>query len=88
MLKAEGIPYLLSSECDFCPHQDLARWERHTTEKLIQIAELEASFGGQFFFTSERVPLFEALALKQIKQAGRAPQGEIDFGCENGICGI
>lgn len=31
-LDRRGIPFLVTSECDMCPHQDLARWERHTPE--------------------------------------------------------
>lgn len=89
MAEQEGLPYLLSSECDMCPHQDLARWERHTPESLTRTAELEATLKGKFFFTDERIPLLDALELKRKKQAATpARQMDIDFGCGNGECGI
>lgn len=83
-LTKERIPYLLSSECDMCPHKDLARWERTAPEVLVQIAEIEASMNGQFFFTDERVPLMEALQRKRMR-----PQTvDTTFGCGNSYCGI
>jgi hypothetical protein len=85
-LIAEGIPYLISSECDMCPHQDLARWQRHTPQVLIQIAAVEANMGGKFFFTDERIPLLQALEKKA--QRVNTKEAELDFGCENSYCGI
>lgn len=84
-LEVEGIPYIVSSQCDFCPHKDLARWERTSPEKLIEIAALEAKMKGRFFFTDERVPLLQALEIKRAKG-----QSSLDahFGCGNGLCGI
>ena len=84
-LEAEGIPYIVSSQCDFCPHKDLERWERTSPEKLIEIAGLEAKMGGRFFFTDERVPLMEALAIKRAKGPAAL---DTHFGCGNGLCGI
>lgn len=97
---AEGLPYLISSECDECPHQDAARWLRHTAEKLAELAEYEAEFKGEFFFTEYCLPLLEAVELmRQGILPGRAkklarelplfPIGNQDFGCESGgICGV
>lgn len=84
-LAREGIPWLLSTECDCCPHQDLDRWMKHTPETLVQIAEVEASMDGKFFFTDERVPLMQALEIKKTKPRNTL---EPTFGCGNGICGI
>lgn len=84
-LTKEGIPYLVTSQCDFCPHNDLDRWMRHTPETLVQIATIEDSMDGKFFFTDERVPLMEALAIKQSKPR---PTVDANFGCGNSYCGI
>lgn len=85
----EGIPYLLSSECDGCPHKDLTRWERTSPEVLKELSELEALFNGEFFFTSERIPLLEAIEVMKIKRiANPGKEVEADFGCQNAICGV
>lgn len=84
-LEMEGIPYLVSSQCDFCPHNDLARWDRHSHATLLQIAAVEDSMGGQFFFTDERVPLLDALEIKRNKPK---PKLDASFGCGNAECGI
>lgn len=85
LLEEEGLPYLITSECDMCPHKDLPRWERTSPERLAEIAELEASMNGRFFFTDERVPLIQALAIKRAKPASTLPT---IFGCGNSICGV
>ncbi len=85
-LVSEGIPYLISSECDMCPHQDIERWDRHTPEVLYEIAGIEASMNGEFFFTDERIPLLDALQKKRDrKETGTM---DLDFGCGNAYCGI
>lgn len=84
-LVREGLPYLVTSQCDFCPHNDLDRWMRHTPEVLSSIADMEASMDGKFFFTAERVPLMKALA---IKAARPKPTVDTNFGCGNSYCGI
>jgi hypothetical protein len=48
-----GIPYLVTSECDFCPHQDAPRWLRTDQEMLVRIDALERRMQGQFFFTKQ-----------------------------------
>lgn len=93
ILQMEGLPYLVTTECDFCPHQDYARWIMHTPEVIDDCARLEAAFQGKLFFTSLRIPLKEALEVmrkKEIEKANRPIQGELPtFGCENGAyCGI
>jgi hypothetical protein len=85
VLIEEGLPYLISTECDFCPHQDIQRWDRHTPEKLVQIAALESKLEGRFFFTDERVPLLEALAIKRLKPVSTL---DTNFGCGNAYCGV
>lgn len=56
-----GIPYLITTECDKCPHKDWARWQRTSEGAIREAAEFEASFNGEFFLTSQRIPLYEAL---------------------------
>lgn len=85
-----NIPYLVTSECDCCPHKDAARWLRTSPEMIEEIASWEAKMNGQFFFTAQRIPLQQAV--KQM-QAMRAAQGNIfddtvEFGCGNGVCGV
>lgn len=82
-----GIPYLLSSECDGCPHKDLTRWERTDPLVLTELSELEAKFNGEFFFTPERVPLLQAIEIMREKQKGK-PEQEAGFGCQNALCGV
>lgn len=88
-----GIPYLLSSECDDCPHQDWPRWSRHTSEVIDAIAEREAKMGGQFFYTDKRIPIKEALPLLRAEyEANRSTMDmfdDPDFGCDEGaVCGV
>lgn len=56
-----GIPYLITTECDKCPHKDWARWKRTSEGAIREAAEFEASFNGEFFLTSQRIPLLDAL---------------------------
>lgn len=90
MVVSEKIPYLLSSECDGCPHKDLTRWERTSPEVLKELSELEALFNGEFFFTSKRIPLMEAIdVMKKEREANPEKyKVEADFGCQNAICGV
>lgn len=84
-----GIPYLISSECDLCPHKDLPRWERSSQETIDDGAAIEALFKGEYFFTNLRIPLKQAIAQMQ-KQRADNPEfdfGEADFGC-SAICGV
>lgn len=90
-----GIPWLVSSECDMCPHKDLARWERSAPAVVEEIALYESKMGGQFFFTDRRVPLKEAIDLMRAdaaaKRAARPDSmfDDPDFGCDEGaVCGV
>lgn len=83
-----GLAYLISSECDCCPHQDIDRWDRHTPEVIDELATLEARMDGQFFFTSTRIPLKAALVQLRYAKAVDAQQGSLSFGCDSGgYCG-
>lgn len=85
-LEKEGIPYLVTTECDMCPHQDYQRWQMHTPAVLREIAEIEAGFDGKLFFTDRRVPLLNAL---EQMRAEKNNQHSLDFGCDSGgYCGI
>lgn len=89
-VEKEGIPYLVSSECDLCPHKDLARWERTSPDVIDEGALIEAAMGGEFFFTDRRIPLKAAIAAMQEDRAKNPEKykREADFGCKNDICGI
>lgn len=89
-LRRLNIPYLVTSECDCCPHKDAARWLRTSPEMIEEIAYWEAKMNRQFFFTDQRLPLKRAV---HKMQAERAAQGNIfddtvEFGCGNGVCGV
>ena len=83
-LKQAGIPFLVTTECDCCPHQDYSRWMMHTPAVIQEMADIEKGFNGKLFFTDKRIPLL--LALEQMRIEGKK---ESTFGCENGAyCGI
>lgn len=56
------IPYLITTECDKCPHKDWARWKRTSENAVQEAARFEETFNGEFFLTPLRIPLNEALA--------------------------
>lgn len=58
-----GIPYLITTECDKCPHKDWARWKRTSPDAIREAAKFEAAFDGEFFLTQYRVPLPDAIDL-------------------------
>lgn len=87
------LPYLITTECDICPHQDLSRWERLSEPRLEYVAELERMFNGEYFFTSKRIPLLDAIRVMKEERAvkiaaGTFKEDEPDFGCGNAICGV
>jgi hypothetical protein len=90
-LDRRGVPYLITSECDSCPHKDAARWLRTSPDVLVQIAAREARFEGQWFYTARRIPLLDAveqMRREQGAQPGLFDRDTADFGCDTGICGI
>lgn len=89
ILAQVGVPYLVTTECDGCPHKDIARWRRTSPETLAELAELEQMFDGEFFLTEPRLPLLqgiESLAIKP-KRARRGQAGASLFdSCDSGYC--
>lgn len=83
-MERRKIPYLLSSECDGCPHKDkdFARWQRTAPDTIEQLAAFEETFNGEFFLTSYRRPLKEALKLMADDNASRM----YFDGCDSGYC--
>lgn len=89
LIEAENIPFIISTECDGCPHKDLDRWERTAAPVLADLVKLEKQFDGAFFFTDKRIPLLDAIQqMQNERQAKGADLAEVDFGCDNAICGI
>lgn len=78
-----GIPYLISSECAGCPHADAWRWMRRSAETIEQVGAMEASFGGEYFFTKQLRPLKEVIA--DFKKNSEEQPGLFD--CTGGLCG-
>lgn len=84
-----GLPYLLTSECDHCPHKDGPRWLRTSQHVIDEIAKQEARYNGEFFFTDLRIPL--KMAIEKFKEEAMQPSlfDEPDFGCQSGgYCGL
>lgn len=77
-LAAAGIPWIVRSQCDFCPHKNAFRWGMSSPKTLNEAAEFEASFNGEFFLSSKRIPL---------KMVLDAPvTGDLFEGCDQGYC--
>ena len=82
-LARRGISYLVTTECDGCPHKDWSRWQRTSPQTVDELAQFEAQFNGEFFLTSYRKPLREALALmEQDNETGAT----LFDGCDSGYC--
>ena len=57
-----NIPYIIRSQCDFCPHKNLFRWRNSSPGTIAAAAKFEAEVGkGEFFLTDLRIPLIDAL---------------------------
>lgn len=85
LCREEGLPWVVRSQCEFCPHQDYQRWKDRSEESIQRSAEMEASWEGKWFLTSLRKPLREALEEMAAKEQENL---ELDFGCDNDVCGI
>lgn len=77
-LKALNIPYLISTQCDMCPHKDRARWDRTSAHVINELADMEASMPG-LYFTDKRIPLKHAIASMGL-------QPSLFDGCDSGYC--
>lgn len=75
----EGLPYIVSSQCDMCPHKNGDRWQRSTPATVEWAAGLEARFGGNFFLTDQRIPLQLAIPNMKTSEGGF---------CTNEVCGF
>lgn len=82
------IPYLVTSECDLCPHKDLLRWQKSSEETIKKGEELEGLLKGEFFLTANCVPLRDSIELMRESRKRRGMDEVEDFGCQNDICGI
>lgn len=81
-LNVMGIPFMVTSQCDGCPHQDHARWSRLAPDTISDIIDIETGLNGTQFLTDRRKPL--ALALEDMK-AQRPARSLFDL-CEGGYC--
>jgi hypothetical protein len=89
ILTQVGVPYLVTTECDGCPHKDIKRWDRTSPETLVKLVEFEKQFNGELFLTEPRLPLLEGIeALRGKKRrAGKRGTGENLFDvCDSGYC--
>lgn len=77
-LTKRGIPFLVSTQCDMCPHKDRARWERTSPEMIDKIAVIEAKLPG-LYFTDQRIPLKKAIK-------NMPSQASLFDSCDSGYC--
>lgn len=84
-LDKRGITWILSTQCDCCPHQDAVRWLRHTPETIQKLSELEENWKGSFFFTKYLEPLPEAIKIMR-EDVERGLQQTDFMACDNGEC--
>jgi hypothetical protein len=77
-LDRRNIPYLISTECDMCPHKDRSRWERTSKKVIDECAEIEKLLPG-LYFTDQRIPLKQV-----IKNMGAQPS--LFDSCDSGYC--
>jgi len=80
-LERRGIPYLVTTECDGCPHKDLPRWQRTSPQTIELLTQFEARFNGNYFLTRELVPLPEAIKRMEARQSM-----SIFDSCDSGYC--
>jgi len=90
ILAQVGVPYLVTTECDGCPHKDYARWQRTSPDTLAELAEFERLFNGELFLTEARLPLLDgikALANRKPKRKrGRQEGPTLSDICDSGYC--
>ena len=89
-LHKHNIPYLVTTECDRCPHQDLARWKMHTPESIERTAAIESCWKGKLFFNALRIPIKDAIKeMERLELLKDKREDVADFGCEDGAyCGL
>ena len=81
-MKRLNIPYVVRSQCDYCPHKNLFRWRTSSPETVQAAADWENEVGkGDFYLTSHRIPLFDAIDLMESRQS----IGMFDA-CDSGFC--
>lgn len=81
-IESFGVPHLISTECDFCPHKNAARWLRSSPETVEAAAQFEAQFDGEFFLTDKRIPLMDAIEQMELN----ADRPSLFDGCDSGYC--
>ena len=81
-LEKMGVPFMLSSECDGCPHKNWIRWQRTSKEIIDDLASIESGLGGTQFLTNKRKPLLEALE----DMKNERPSETLFDGCDIGYC--
>jgi len=83
-----NIPYIVGSMCDRCSHKGRRHWLRTSPDKIAEIAAQEARFGGEFFFTSMRIPLLNAIEIMRGTADTFDSDDDVQFDCDSGICGV
>jgi len=81
-LERRGIPYLVTTQCDGCPHKDLFRWNNNTPQMLDELEQYESQWNGAQYLTRYCIPLREAIE----KMKEQKPDETLFDVCENGYC--
>jgi len=84
ILKKMGVNYLVSSECDGCPHKDLWRWKRTSPDTLAELEKIEKDLieNEGLYFTSNLIPLNDSIELMTTKKGERT----LFDVCDSGYC--
>lgn len=83
-LVSRDIPYIISSECDGCPHKNLERWRRTHPDTIERLADFEKQFNGEWFLTKKAIPLKDALL--EMEKESTLPMLEMIDSCDSGYC--
>lgn len=84
-----GIVYLVTSECDICPHKDAFRWANTSDEMLERIYALDDKLApAKLYLVDERIRLREYIPLMRARASTGSLWDEADFGCGNAECGV
>lgn len=85
-----GIPYLVSTQCDCCPHKDKWRWLNTSPKTIEELDELEAVFRKDGLYLTKSYKPIKQFYIELV-EAAKAQTSFFDegFGCpEGGYCGM
>lgn len=85
-LKKMGIPYLIHTQCNICPHKDYWRWKATDPKEFKKVVEFEKKIGkGEFFLTDKLIPLDKAFDLMKSRKPPKELFDNLPCGSTCGI---